>query len=117
MRIGDRNYGRAKPWHRFLQDSGGKADLIVRIKWNGFHLTGQDGSAFDLIDHLATLPNDQLHEIDVQALVRRGVTTPIRLIILRRPPEVVEATRKTLHAQANRKQRVLDPRTLIAAEL
>src|SRR5580692_11433520 len=25
VRIGDRNYGRAKPWHRFLQDSGGKA--------------------------------------------------------------------------------------------
>ena len=63
------------------------------------------------------LPNDHLpHEIDVQALVRRGVTTPIRLIILRKPPEAVEATRKTLHAQANRKQRVLDPRTLIAAE-
>src|ERR1700687_1528199 len=30
--IGDRTYGLAKPWHRFLQDSGGKADLIVRIK-------------------------------------------------------------------------------------
>jgi Transposase DDE domain len=44
------------------------------------------------------------------------VTTPIRLIILRKPPEAVEATRKTLHAQANRKQKVLDPRTLIAAE-
>ncbi len=44
------------------------------------------------------------------------MTTPIRLIILRKPPEAVEATRKTLHAQTNRKQRVLDPRTLIAAE-
>jgi Transposase DDE domain len=117
VRIGDRNYGRAKPWHRFLQDSGGRADLIVRIKWNGFHLTAQDGSAFDLIDHLATLPNDHLpHEIDVQALVQRGVTMPIRLVILRKPPEAVEATRKTLRAQASRKQKVLDPRTLIAAE-
>ena len=87
------------------------------MKWNGFHLTGQDGSPFDLIDHLVALPNDQLpHEIDVQALVRRGVTTPIRLIILRKPPEAVEATRKTLHAQASRKQKVLDPRTLVAAE-
>ena len=113
VRIGDRGYGRAKAWHRFRQDSGGKADLIVRITWNGFHLTGQDGSPFDLIDHLATLPNDQLpHEIDVQALVRRGVTTPIRLIILRKPAEAVEATRKTLHKQASRKQKVLDPRTL-----
>jgi hypothetical protein len=117
VRIADRGYCRAKAWHRFRQDSGGKADLIVRIKWNGFHLTGQDGAAFDLIDHLAILPNDQLaHEINVQALVRRGVTTPIRLIILRKPPEAVAATRKTLHAQASRKQKVLDPRTLIAAE-
>jgi hypothetical protein len=87
------------------------------MKWNGFHLTGQDGAAFDLVDHLASLPNDQLpHKIDVQALVRRGVTMPIRLIILRKPPEAVEATRKTLHARANRKQNVLDPRTLSAAE-
>ena len=117
VRIGDRNYGRAKPWHRFLQDSGGRADLIARIKWKGFHLTAQDGSAFDLIDHLATLPNDHLpREIDVQALVQRGVTMPIRLVILRKPREAVEATRKTLRAQASRKQKVLDPRTLIAAE-
>ncbi len=56
------------------------------------------------------------HEIKVQALVRPGVTTPIRLIILRKPPEAVEATRKTLRAEASRKQKVLDPRTLIAAE-
>jgi len=116
VRIADRGYSRAKAWHRFRQDSGGKADLIVRMKWNGFHLTGQDGTAFDLIGHLATLPDDQMpHEIDVQALVRPGVTTPVRLIILRKPPEAVEATRKTLHAQASRKQRALDPRTLIAA--
>jgi Transposase DDE domain len=117
VRIADRGYGRAKAWHRFLQDGGGKADLIVRMMWNGFHLTGQDGAPFDLIDHLTTLPNDQVpHEITVQALVRRGVTTPIRLIILRKPPEAAEATRKTLRAQASRKQKVLDPRTLIAAE-
>jgi hypothetical protein len=117
VRIADRGYGRAKAWHRFLQDGGGKADLIVRMMWNGFHLTGQDGAPFDLIDHLATLPNDQVpHEINVQALVRRGMTMPIRLIILRKPPEAAEATRKTLRVQASRKQKVLDPRTLIAAE-
>jgi hypothetical protein len=59
VRIADRGYSRAKAWHRFRQDSG-KADLIVRMMWNGFHLTRQDGSAFDLIEHLATLPNDQV---------------------------------------------------------
>ena len=116
VRIADRGYARAKAWHRFLQDGGGKADLIVRLKWNGFHLTTQDGAAFDLIEHLATLPNDQVpHEINVQATVRRGVTMPMRIIVLRKPPEATEATRKTLHAQASRKQKTLDPRTLIAA--
>jgi hypothetical protein len=71
---------------------------------------GQDAASFDLIDHLATLPNDQLpHEIDVQALVRRGVTTPIRLIILRKPAKAMEAARKTMYAQASREQKVLDP--------
>src|SRR5580698_7653050 len=117
VRIADRFYGRAKHWHRFLQDSGGKADLIVRMKWNGFHLTSQDGAAFDLIDHLKTLPDDQVpHEIDVNATVSWAVTVPVRLIILRKPPEAAEATRKTLRTQASRKQRTLDPKSLIAAE-
>ena len=117
VRIADRGYGRAKPWHRFLQDSGGKADLIVRMKWNGFHLAGKDSTPFDLIDHLKTLPDDQLpHEIDVQATVSQGVTMPIRLIILRKPPEATDATRKTLRTQASRKQKRIDPKSLVAAE-
>lgn len=116
VRIADRGYGHANAWHKFRQDSGGKADLIVRMKWNSFSLTGQDGASFDLIDHLETLPDDRLaHEIDVQAKVRRGVFVPIRLIILRKPPEAVEATCKMLRTQASRKQTKLDPRSLTAA--
>jgi Transposase DDE domain len=117
VRIADRFYGRAKAWHRFLHDSGGKADLIVRMKWNGFHLTSKDAAAFDLIDHLKALPDDQLpHEIEVRATVSHAVTVPIRLIILRKTPETAEATRKTLRTQASRKQKTLDPKSLIAAE-
>ena len=91
VRIADRFHGRAKAWHRFLQDSGGKADLIVRMKWNSFHLTAEDDAPFDLIEHLTSLPDDQLpHEVNVQALVRRGLTMPVRLIILRKSPEAAE---------------------------
>jgi len=116
VRIADRFYGRAKAWHRYLQDSGWKADLIVRVKWNGFRLTGKDGASFDLIDHLKALPDDRTpHEIDVRAKVSRGVFVPIRLIILRKSPEAAEATRKTLRTQASRKQKTLDPKSLIAA--
>jgi hypothetical protein len=117
VRIGDRGFGRARAWYQFVQDGEGKADLIVRMKWNSFRLTAADGARFDLIDYLTTLPNDQVpHEVNVQALVRKGVTMPVRLVILRKPPEAAEATRKMLRAQASRKQKELDPRSLIAAE-
>lgn len=117
VRIADRFYGRAKAWHRFLQDGAGKADLIVRIKWNGFHLIDKDGAPFHLIDHLRTLPDDQVpHEVDVQAKVSRDVFVPIRLIILRKSPEQTEATRKALRTRASRKQTRLDPNSLLAAE-
>lgn len=117
VRIADRGYGRAKAWQEFRQDSGGKADLIVRMKWNSFQLAGEDGAPFNLIDHLRALPDDQHpHEVCVQARVNRCHGEPIRLIILRKPPEAVEATRKALLAQASRKQKTIDPRSLIAAE-
>src|SRR5208283_2491340 len=41
---------------------------------------------------------------------------PLRLIIQRKTPEATEATRKTLLSAARRKQKTLDPRSLLAAE-
>lgn len=117
VRIADRGYGHARAWHRFRLDSGGKADLIVRMKWNSFALTGRDGAPFDLIKHLAGLPDDRLpHEIEVRAKVSRGVCEPVRLIIVRKPPEAAQATRTMLRSQASRKQKKLNPRSLVAAE-
>jgi hypothetical protein len=121
VRIADRGYGRAKAWHRFRQDSGETADLIVRMKWNSFQMTRQDDAhpdpmAFDLIQYLQGLPDDQQpHEVEVRAHVGSGVTMPLRLIILRKSPEAAAATRKKLLAQASKKQKTLDPRSLLAA--
>ncbi len=116
VRIADRFYGRAKAWHQFIQDSGGKADLIVRIKWNGFHLTTKQGAPFDLIAHLNALPDDHVpHEIKVNARVSRTTALPVRLIILRKTPEAAAATCKALRTQASRKQTKLDPNSLVAA--
>jgi len=115
-RIADRGYARAKAWHTFRRDSGGKADPIVRIKWNGFHLTDEAGAPFNPIDRLVALPDDQEpHEVNVQARVNTSENVPIRLIVLRKPPEVVEAAHKALRAHASRKQTTLDPRSLTAA--
>jgi len=118
VRIGDRNYAGAKGLQRFREQSNGQADFIARLRWNGLRLCKPDGKPFDLIKHLATLPNDtQPHEVSVQAVVARfRPTLPLRLIIRRKPPEAAEAAGKTLRRSASRKQKTLDPRSLIAAE-
>jgi hypothetical protein len=118
IRIGDRNFGRAPSLHRFRQQSDNQADFIVRVGWNALSLIRLDGSAFDLITHLGTLPADMTpHEMMLCAKV--GVLDsplPLRLIIRRKTPEATEATRETLRREASRKQKVLDPRSLVAAE-
>lgn len=118
VRIGDRNYARAGALHHFRRQSDNKADFIVRLRWKAFILATPDGKPFNLIDHLGTLPVDTVpHEVLVQANTGRlSPPLPLRLIILRRPPEQTEAIRKKLHRQAIHKQKKLDPRSLIAAE-
>lgn len=118
IRMGDRNYARAGVLHNFRRQSNGKADFIVRVRWKAFILATPDGKPFNLIDHLGTLPVDTVpHEVLVHANAGRLVPPlPLRLIILRRPPEETEAIRKKLHRQAIHKQKKLDPRSLVAAE-
>jgi len=118
IRIGDRNFARAARLQRFRQQSANQADFIVRVGWNALSLTRLDGSDFDLITHLGTLPADMApHELMLRARV--GVLDPplpLRLIIQRKTPQATEAARKKLCSEASRKQKVLDPRSLAAAE-
>jgi hypothetical protein len=118
VRIADRNYATAPSLRRFRQESDNKADFIVRVRWRGFSLSRTDGSGFDLIEHLGTLPNDLVpHEVMVQAKVGPlDPPLPLRLIIQRKSPEATEATRKKLLSEASRKQKTPDPRSLVAAE-
>lgn len=118
IRIGDRGFARAPSLQRFRQQSANQADFIVRAGWNGFSLMQPDRTDFDLIGHLGTLPADRApHE--VMLLARVGVLDPplpLRMIIQRKTPEATEAARTKLRREASRKQKVLDPRSLIAAE-
>ncbi|HEV7879542.1 transposase [Bradyrhizobium sp.] len=118
IRIGDRNFARAPSLHRFRQRSANEADFIVRVGWNAFRLTRQDGSDFDLITHLDTLPADMTpHDVMLRAKIGPlDPPLPLRLIIQRKTPEATEAARKKLGSEASRKQKVLDPRSLVAAE-
>lgn len=118
VRILDRNYAGAPALRQFRQRSADQADFIVRVRWKAFSLSRPDGTPFSLIEHLQHLPNDTApHEVMVQAKVRAGqAKLPLRLIILRKSPEAAEATRVKLRREAPRKQKTLDPRSLVAAE-
>lgn len=117
VRIGDRNYARAGKLRDFRAQSASKADFIVRMSWRAFRLTRPDGGMFDLIAHLEALPQDHApHEVMVQAAVEPGEPPlPLRLIMLRRPPDATETTRRHLIRRAPRKQKKLDGRSLVAA--
>jgi Transposase DDE domain len=118
VRIGDRNFARAASLRRFRQQSADQTDFIVRVGWNALSLTRLDGTDFDLIAHLGTLPADMVrHEVLLRATVGPlDPPLPLRLVIQRKAPEATATTREKLLKEASRKQKVLDPRSLIAAE-
>ncbi|HYZ22955.1 MAG TPA: transposase [Rhodopila sp.] len=117
VRIGDRNFAHAKILAEWRAQSRGQADFIVRAGWKAFALSHSDGSAFDLIAHLQTLPREcQLHEVVVRAKLGQTEALPLRLIILRQSAERTEHIRRRLRRSAPRKQHTLDPRSLVAAE-
>jgi hypothetical protein len=117
VRIADRGFATAPALHRFRQDSLGQADFIVRARWGGFALVGPDGKRFDLIAHLAALPQmPAVHEISLHALIKQQPLLPLRLVILRKSPQATQAARQVARRQAQRQQKQLDPRSLVAAE-
>lgn len=116
VRIADRGFARAAALARFLAAGQGQADFIVRLRWNGLALRQPDGRPFDLMASLGQLPADETpHSIPVAAMLG-GAALPLRLIVSRKPPDATAATRRALKRNASRKQQVLMPQTLVAAE-
>ena len=119
IRVADRNYGQAKALRRFVESvcETGKADYVVRLRWSALSLRLQDGSPFNLIDHLNTLPvTDEISEVTV--LIKDGSKHPAlqaRIVIARKPPEAAEIERVRLQRGSRRRQRIPDSRSLIAA--
>jgi hypothetical protein len=118
VRIADRYFARAQALRAFRAASDNKADFIVRLRWNALRLRQTDGGRFDLIATLRALPPGELpQEVAVQVDPgRHAAPLPLRLVLLRKPPQAAEAARSALQRYASRKQKQLDPRTLVAAE-
>ena len=94
------------------------ADFIVRLRWNALRLRQADARRFDPIAALGALPAaDAPQEGVVQAEPgRHQAALPRRPILPRKPAAAATATRRALLRHASRKQKKLDPRTLVAAE-
>ena len=103
--MGDRNYGRRRALQAFRRHSGEQADFIIRLRWRSLTLCRPDGSAFNLFDHLRGLPVDGApHEVLVHATgadEAHEPPLPVRLIILRKPPEAAERERQRLRRMAH----------------
>ena len=116
--IADRGYARAKELRACLDPSGPNArGFIVRVGWKALALHGQNDTPFDLIAHLEEpFPGDGPRQWTVRVAARaRHALAPLRLIAVPLPADKVEAIRTKLRQNASRKQKKLDPRTLVAA--
>lgn len=109
--IGDRGYISCSGLHHVLN---GGADFLIRAGWNAFRLRETDGGNFDLFKALRHAPD----RLDRQVIIedKRGAHLKIRLVALRKSAEATEQERRRLRANAKRKGKQPDARSIEAAE-
>lgn len=112
--LADRCYGVARSLGVLL---GACASFVIRIGWQNLPLEDESGRPFVVSDWLRVQSSDPAAH-PAQASV--WVSTPqgrfpIRLLARAIPPEKAERNRKNLQAEAKRKHRRLDDRSLLAA--
>lgn len=115
IRIGDRGYPHPDGL-RQMREAG--CDVLVRLTWNSLRLVDDDAQALDW----TTLFERALAQGQVDMAVKvckprgRYAPLPLRLVILPKPPEVLDKARKRTQQAADKDQRQIDPRTLTAAD-
>jgi Transposase DDE domain len=112
--IADRGYPQPDALRKARQRG---ADVLVRLTWNSLHLQDAANNPIDWMALFATAA--QAGSLDMPVMVHkprgRFEPLPLRLVILPKPPHVVEQARKTAKRKARKDQRRADPRTLEAA--
>jgi hypothetical protein len=93
--------------------SGG-ADFLIRAGWNAFHLCERDGESFDLFKTLRTAGDRLDRTLVVED--KRGASINVRLLAVRKSPEATARERQRLYANAKRKGKQPDARSVEAAE-
>lgn len=110
--IGDRGYAHRSGMAKVM-DAG--ASFIIRIPWSTFPLEHLDGTPFDLLAALETLPEAEPAEFTVAFRPPKDKPRPCRLIAIRKSEPAASAARQRLLGEAAKRQRTLDLRTLQAA--
>lgn len=113
--LADAGYAhRAGLWH--VHQSG--ADFLVRINWQNTPLRQLDGSPFDLLQALRSLPDAVPVSFPVQVAPDRSRQVPAlaaRFVAIRKTEEAAAAGRQRVLHERSRKGGTVDPRTLEAA--
>lgn len=94
------------------------AHFIVRLNWQNVPLTHLDGTSFDLLAALRTLPEGQARDFPVQfTSISNGTRSLVtaRLVATRKTLAAADADRRRILKERRRKGRKIDPRTLEAA--
>jgi hypothetical protein len=91
------------------------AYFIIRLTWSNLPLQKLDGTPFDLIAWLQTLPEQQ-DNAEVNVIVRDDPKQrPLRVVVGRLPPDKAEEARHKVNEQARKNKREPKSETLLAA--
>ena len=96
---------------------GACAQFVIRIGWQNLPVQDRAGEPFSIPDWLKVLSSDpagQPAQTQVWVQTPQG-RFPVRLVARAIPPDKAEQKRKALRAEAKRKHRCLDERSLLAA--
>lgn len=113
--LGDRGYAHRRGICSVVSAGG---DVVVRINWRNLPLLGADGKAMDILAAVRTLEAGDIADIRVQVAPdeKAGIAAVAgRLVVLRKSEEVAERTQRSILAEARKKGRTPDARTLAAA--
>ena len=113
--VGDRGYA-----HRqgIAAAVAAGADVLVRLNWQNVPLQRRDGTPFDLFSALRGLAPAQIGEWEVQTAPAPDGTPKVsgRLIAVGKCPQAGEVARRKLLAQARKKGKTPDARSLEACD-
>jgi hypothetical protein len=113
--VGDRGYAHRKGLHS-VRETGGH--FLVRLNWQNIPLQTLEGSPFDILSALRTLPEAAAGDflVRVAPLPRDNLPPlPARLVAIRKTEAAATRARQEVLRESHRKRHSVDPRTLEAA--